>query len=70
MTAHLDFELEIGAGAGREYPCAVLRAPGGEARAVVRLPFNARRFKAQAIVLSPAPHQAAAAAFVHRRPGL
>jgi hypothetical protein len=40
MTSYLDFELEIGIGAGREYPAVVLRAPSGEARATVRLPFD------------------------------
>jgi len=29
---YLDFELEIGPGAGREYPLAVVRSPAGEAR--------------------------------------
>lgn len=37
---YLDFELEIGLGQGREYPVAVLRSPGGEARAVMRFPFD------------------------------
>jgi hypothetical protein len=27
-----DFELEIGLGAGRDYPLAVLRSPAGEIR--------------------------------------
>jgi hypothetical protein len=40
MTTYLDFELEIGLGSGREYPVAVVRAPGGEARAMMRFPFD------------------------------
>jgi hypothetical protein len=39
MTTYLNFELEIGHGDGREYPVAV-RAPGGEARATMRFPFD------------------------------
>lgn len=37
---YLDFELEIGLGQGREYPVVVLRSPAGEARAVMRFPFD------------------------------
>ncbi len=37
---YLDFELEIGLGAGREYPVAVLHSPAGEARATMRFPFD------------------------------
>ncbi len=37
---YLDFDLEIGPGQGREYPVAVLRSPAGEAREVMRFPFD------------------------------
>jgi len=37
---YLDFELEIGSGAGREYPVAVLNSPAGEARETMRFPFD------------------------------
>jgi len=37
---YLDVDLEIGAGSGRDYPVAVLRSPAGEARAVMRFPFD------------------------------
>lgn len=40
MTRYLDFELEIGPGEGREYPVRVVRAPGGEASATMRFPFD------------------------------
>ena len=37
---YLDFELEIGTGSGREYPVAVIRSEGGEAREIMRFPFD------------------------------
>ena len=37
---YLEFELEIQAGSGRDYPVAVLHSPAGEARAVMRFPFD------------------------------
>jgi len=37
---YLDFELQIGPGAGREYSLAVLRSPAGEARETLRFPFD------------------------------
>jgi len=40
FLAYLDFELEIGAGSGREYPVAVIRSPAGEARETMRFPFD------------------------------
>lgn len=40
MTSYIDFELEIGVGSGREYPVTVLRSPAGEARAMMRFPFD------------------------------
>ncbi len=42
MTAqdYIDFELEIGPGLGREYPLAVIRSPGGEARGNLHFPFD------------------------------
>ena len=35
-----DFELEIGIGSGREYPVVVIRSEGGEAREIMRFPFD------------------------------
>jgi WD40 repeat protein len=40
---YLDFELEIGPGAGGEYPLAVVRSPAGEARATLRFPVDTWR---------------------------
>jgi serine/threonine protein kinase len=43
ITEHLtyfDFELEIDHGSGREYPVAVVRSPAGEAREMMRFPFD------------------------------
>ena len=38
---YLDFEIEIGPGiGGREYPVAVIRSPGGEARERLTFPFD------------------------------
>ena len=37
---YLDFELEIGVGSGREYPVAVVRSAAGEAREIMRFPFD------------------------------
>jgi tetratricopeptide (TPR) repeat protein len=37
---YLDVDLEIGVGSGRDYPVAVLRSPAGEARALMRFPFD------------------------------
>ena len=37
---YLDFDLEISDGTGREYPVAVLRSPAGEARAIMRFPYD------------------------------
>ncbi len=36
---YLDLDLEIGAGSGREYP-VVVRSPAGEARIVMRFPYD------------------------------
>ncbi|MBN1149057.1 MAG: SUMF1/EgtB/PvdO family nonheme iron enzyme [Anaerolineales bacterium] len=36
---YLNFDLEVGQGTGREYPLAA-RSPAGEARAVMRFPFD------------------------------
>ncbi len=40
MAEYLDFEIEIGKGIGREYPIAVIRSPGGEARGQMVFPFD------------------------------
>ena len=37
---YLDFELEIGAGDGPEYPVEVVHSPAGEARSTIRLPHR------------------------------
>lgn len=39
QLAYLDFELEIGIGQGRDLP-VVARSPAGEARAMMRFPFD------------------------------
>ena len=41
-TRFLDFDLEIGFGAGRAYPVTVLYSPAGEARGVMRFPADDR----------------------------
>jgi hypothetical protein len=51
---YLDFELEIGPGAGREYPLAVLRSPGGEAQATLRFPFDELALKNHLLALENA----------------
>ena len=38
--SYLDFELEIGLGSGREYPVTVVRSAAGEAREIMRFPFD------------------------------
>jgi tetratricopeptide (TPR) repeat protein len=48
---YVDFELEIGAGRGREYPVAVLRSPVGEARGTMRFPFNPRELDRELLKL-------------------
>lgn len=40
IVEYLDFEIEIGLGQGREYPLAVIRSPGGEARERMVFPFD------------------------------
>ncbi|MCB9420172.1 MAG: CHAT domain-containing protein [Ardenticatenaceae bacterium] len=37
---YLDFEIEVGAGQGREYPVAVIRSPAGEARETMQFPYD------------------------------
>jgi hypothetical protein len=37
---YLDFELEIQAGSGRDYPVVVQHSPVGEARATMQFPFD------------------------------
>ena len=37
---YLDFELEIGPGRGREYPISVMESPAGEARELLKFPFD------------------------------
>jgi len=39
-NAYLDFVIEIGEGAGLEYPVSVLFSPAGEARETLRFPFD------------------------------
>ena len=51
---YVDFELEIGAGRGREYPVSVLRSPVGEARGTMRFPFDRRSLSNQLLVLENA----------------
>lgn len=37
---YLDFELEIGAGSGREYPVVVVNSPAGQAHETMHFPFD------------------------------
>ena len=37
---YLDFELEIGAGSGREYPVVVVNSPAGQAHQTMHFPFD------------------------------
>ena len=37
---YLDFELEIGPGAGRDYPVRVINSPAGEAQETMCFPFD------------------------------
>ena len=37
---YLDFELEIGESKGREYPVRIIHSPAGEAREIMRFPFD------------------------------
>jgi len=37
---YFDFELEIGAGSGREYPVRVINSPAGQARETMHFPFD------------------------------
>ncbi|HSH81892.1 MAG TPA: CHAT domain-containing protein [Herpetosiphonaceae bacterium] len=39
-TDYLDFELEIGAGVGRQYPVAVVHSPAGEVHGTMHFPFD------------------------------
>jgi len=39
-SAYLDFVIEIGKGEGLEYPVSVLTSPAGEARQIMRFPFD------------------------------
>jgi tetratricopeptide (TPR) repeat protein len=40
VVSYLDFEVEIAQGRGREYPVAVVKSPAGEAREMMRFPFD------------------------------
>lgn len=40
QLSYLDFELDIGSAVDGVYPLAVIRSPGGEQRATLRLPFD------------------------------
>lgn len=48
---YLDFELEIGPGSGREYPIAVIRSAGGEARETMHFPFDELALENQLLAL-------------------
>lgn len=41
----LDFELEIGSGAGRDYPVSVVHSPAGEGHETMRFPFDELELK-------------------------
>jgi CHAT domain/WD domain, G-beta repeat len=51
---YLDFELEIGAGSGREYPVVVIRSAGGAAREIMRFPFDELALENQLLALQNA----------------
>ncbi len=51
---YLDFELEISPGDGHEYPVAVTRSPGGEARGVLHMPFRGLALENQLLILEKA----------------
>lgn len=38
--AYLDFDIEISAGSGRDYPIAVVQSPAGEAQETMHFPFD------------------------------
>ena len=40
VVSYLDFEMEIAPGQGREYPVAVVKSPAGEAREIMKFPFD------------------------------
>ena len=40
MTQYLDFEIEVKAGIGREYPVTVISSPAGEARETMHFPYD------------------------------
>ena len=48
---YLDFELEISAGAGREYPVRVVHSPAGEAREKMIFPFDAIALENRLLIL-------------------
>ncbi len=44
---YLDFDIEIGPGGGRTYPVSVLHSPAGEAREVMRFPYDELALESQ-----------------------
>ncbi|HZT98009.1 MAG TPA: CHAT domain-containing protein [Ktedonobacteraceae bacterium] len=48
---YLNFELEIAAGNGSEYPVTVMRSPGGEAYETMHFPFDEQALKNQLAAL-------------------
>jgi hypothetical protein len=51
---YLDFELEIAAGSGREYPVAVVYSVAGEAHETMRFPFDELALENQLLALQNA----------------
>ncbi|GAB4529320.1 MAG: hypothetical protein Kow0063_06290 [Anaerolineae bacterium] len=54
FVTYLDFEIEIGAGHGREYPLAVTHSPAGEAYATMHFPYDASALEKRLVVLQNA----------------
>ena len=44
---YVDFEVEIGFGKGRDYPVTVVHSPAGEAREMMRFPFDELTLESQ-----------------------
>jgi hypothetical protein len=52
--SYLDFELEIAAGSGREYPVTVVRSAGGEVHETMVFPFDELALENQLLTLQNA----------------
>jgi len=52
--SYLDFELEIAAGSGREYPVTVVRSVAGGAHETMRFPFDKLALENRLLILQTA----------------